>query len=137
MGKIFEEFNCLVIGFQSGNILFVSLPQGEVLLKQKLHDTPVIKIKSRSFPTIPLVGSEQLEEQLSVLFENHILILIEVSSLLSALRSEYMLQKHKNQSVEKPTVSLSFRKYFLKHSSTTELVDVITCGWYSISISFR
>ena len=107
-----------------------------MLLLQQIHNQPVIRIKIRNYPSIPLAGDQIYEEEVLILFEDSTLVLIESESFMETIRAEY-IKANNNQSSIKDESSLSFRKYRLKHSSSGAVSDVITFGRNSARESKR
>ena len=46
---------CTLVGYSSGSIFIINASQGKVLLKQRLHDTLLLGIKQRTFPTLQII----------------------------------------------------------------------------------
>jgi hypothetical protein len=127
-GAVLERIISLIVGYQSGIVCIVSIPQGTVLIKQRIHSCSLIRIKLRSCSIIPLVGIQPTED-IALLFEDSNVVLIEGSTLIQTIRSEYLMAK--NLQPQTQDTSLTFRKYHLKHGNTTTVRDLITLGQYN------
>lgn len=127
MGDAIKKILCLVVGYESGVLSFYSIPQRKQILYQKIHDKPVIQIKPRTLSSIPLIGSdEEFDEELSILFDDSTLVIIEGDSLMTSIRSTLM--KINEIRGSKDPGALLFRKYQLKHTTSGKILDFISTG---------
>lgn len=127
MGDVIKKINCLIVGYSSGSISIYSIPNRKQILNQKIHDKPIIQIKARTVSSIPLMGTEEeSDEELSILFEDSTLVIIEGDSLVTLIRSEFM--KLNEMKISKDPGSLLFRKYQLKHTTSGKILDFISTG---------
>ncbi|CAK9800120.1 Rab3 GTPase-activating protein non-catalytic subunit [Anthophora plagiata] len=119
------DWTCIIVGFNTGFIRFYT-ETGALLLKEQLHNEPVVGLKCQSFRSPKHIGDIGLSEEIHVTY-NSVVCLLQGFSLFSTLRAcrNHLARVQANCDDLPPVTNLSCKKWGYKSQDIINDSEVI------------